>query len=94
MSCLLAAVDPRGQNPLERAERPQPVTLSQLLESFVDVVLPETTALLAAIAELGPDELTRAGQVPARQANPISPRARLAAGVPVTRWRQVAGDRG
>ena len=32
----------------------------QLLESFAEVVLPETTALLAALAELGPDELTRA----------------------------------
>jgi hypothetical protein len=59
VSSLLAALDPRGQNPFERTDRPQPVTLSQLLESFADVVLPETTALLAAVAELGPDELTR-----------------------------------
>jgi hypothetical protein len=36
----------------------------------VDVVLPETTALLAAIAELGPDELTRAR---ARRARPARP---------------------
>jgi hypothetical protein len=70
VSSLLAAVDPRGQNPFEHAERPQPVTLPQLLESFVDVVLPETTALLAAIAELGPDELTRAR---ARRALPARP---------------------
>lgn len=70
VSSLLAAVDPRGQNPFERAERPGPVTLPQLLESFVDVVLPETTALLAAIAELGPDELTRAR---ARRALPARP---------------------
>jgi hypothetical protein len=27
VSCLLAAVDPRGQNPFERVEGPQPVTL-------------------------------------------------------------------
>lgn len=60
VSCLLTAVDPRGQNPFEHAEKPQSVTLPQLLESFIDVVRPETTALLAAIAELGPDELTRA----------------------------------
>src|SRR5262249_24651644 len=31
-----------------------------LVESFAGVVLPETTALLAALAELGPDEVTRA----------------------------------
>jgi uncharacterized protein DUF6398 len=70
VSCLLAAIDPRGQNRLERAENPQPVTLPQLLESFVDVVLPETTALLAAIAELGPDELTRARARRALSARP------------------------
>ena len=70
VSCLLAAVDPRGQNPFERGDRPQPVTLPQLLESFADVILPETTALLAAIAELGPDELTRAR---ARRALPARP---------------------
>src|SRR5260370_7993367 len=34
--------------------------LPELIESFAEVVLPETTALLAALAELGPDELTRA----------------------------------
>ncbi len=61
-STLLAALDPRGQNPFERehAGRPERATLSELLESFAEVVRPETTALLAAFAELGPDELTRA----------------------------------
>src|SRR5260370_42222397 len=34
--------------------------LPELIESFAEVVLPETTALLAALAELSPDELTRA----------------------------------
>jgi uncharacterized protein DUF6398 len=61
-SMLLAAVDPRGQNPFER-ERPggpDRAMLPTLVESFAEVVLPETTALLAALAELGPDELTRA----------------------------------
>jgi hypothetical protein len=70
VSCLLAAVDPRGRNPFERAERTQPVTLPDLLESFVDVVLPETTALLAAIAELGRDELARARARRALSARP------------------------
>jgi hypothetical protein len=61
-STLLAAIDPRGQKPFERerADRPGRATLPTLLESFAEVVLPETTALLAALAELGPDELTRA----------------------------------
>ena len=61
VSSLLAAVDPRGQNPFERERRrPRRPTLSELLESFTEIALPETTALLAALAELGPDELTRA----------------------------------
>src|ERR1035441_68732 len=61
-STLLAAVDLRGQNPFERerAGRPERATLTGLLESSAEVVLPETTALLAALADLGPDELTRA----------------------------------
>jgi hypothetical protein len=61
-STLLAAVDPRGESPFER-ERPdgqERATLPMLIESFAGVMLPETTALLAALAELGPDEMTRA----------------------------------
>ena len=62
VSNLLTAVDSRGQNPFEheRSGGPECPTLSELLESFTEIVLPETTALLAALAELGPDELTRA----------------------------------
>jgi hypothetical protein len=61
VSSLLAAVDPRQENPFERGRgEAEHVTLSALIESFAEVVLPETTALLAALAELGPDELTRA----------------------------------
>ncbi len=62
VSTLLAAVDPRGENPFERgrADGTEGVRLPTLLESFAEVVLPETTALLAVLAELGPDELTRA----------------------------------
>jgi hypothetical protein len=61
-STLLASVDPRGENPFDRedAGAPERATLPELLESFTGVVLPETTALLAALAELGPDELSRA----------------------------------
>ena len=61
VSTLLAAVDPRGESPFERdRDVPDSVTLATLTESFTEVVLPETTALLAVLAELGPDELTRA----------------------------------
>src|ERR1700691_4660756 len=61
-STLLAALDPRGKNPFERdsAGDPDGVTLPMLIESFAEVALPETTALLAALAELGPDEMSRA----------------------------------
>jgi hypothetical protein len=61
VSALLAGVDRRGENPFDRDRGgPERVTLPTLLESFAEVVLPETTALLAALAELGPDEVTRA----------------------------------
>ena len=61
VSTLLAAVDPRGENPFERDQGgPDRAALPTLTESFAEVTLPETTALLAALAEVGPDELTRA----------------------------------
>ncbi|MGD0062861.1 MAG: DUF6398 domain-containing protein [Streptosporangiaceae bacterium] len=62
VSTLLAAVDPRGQNLFgcEPAGRPERATLAELLESLAEVELTETTALLAVLAELGPDELARA----------------------------------
>jgi hypothetical protein len=62
VSTLLAALDPRAQNPFERghADEPGHATLPEVLESFAGVAFPETTALLAALAELGPDELIRA----------------------------------
>jgi len=62
VSTLLTAVDPRGRNPFgpEPSGGPEVLSLSELLESFAEVALPETTALLAALAELGPAELTRA----------------------------------
>ncbi len=62
VSALLAAIDPRGQHPFQpdHGDLPERTTLPTLLESFAEVELPETTALLAAVAELGPDDLTRA----------------------------------
>ena len=60
VSSLLSAVDPRGRNPLEpKRPGPEGPALSELLDSFAEAVLPETTALLAVLAELGPDEPTR-----------------------------------
>jgi hypothetical protein len=60
VSTLLAALDPRAKNPFERTDPPDSMTPAMLIESFAEVVAPETTALLAALAELIPDELTRA----------------------------------
>jgi hypothetical protein len=57
VSALLASLD---QSP-QPFQRTQPgVTLPALLDSFAEVKLPQTTALLAGIAELAPDELNRA----------------------------------
>lgn len=74
VSNLLAAVDPRGQNPFghERSGGPAGPTTSELLESFAEIVLPETTALLAALTGLGPDELARARARRALAARPHS----------------------
>jgi Domain of unknown function (DUF6398) len=62
VSTLLAAVDPREQNLFGRAPagRSERATLAELLESLAEVELAETTALLAVLAELGPDEPARA----------------------------------
>lgn len=72
VSTLVAALDPRAKNPFERASRQPAVTLPELVGSFADVELPETAALLAALAVLAPDELSRAR---ARQACKASPHA-------------------
>lgn len=62
VSTLLASLDPRERNPFERDRvgKLDGVTLPELVESFAEVELPQTTALLVALAELAPDELTRA----------------------------------
>ncbi|MGH3170354.1 MAG: hypothetical protein ACRDN0_31295, partial [Trebonia sp.] len=70
VSTLVAAFDPRAENPFEPARRQPAVTLPELVGSFADVELPETTALLAALAVLAPDELGRAR---ARQVYKTSP---------------------
>ncbi|MGH3278330.1 MAG: DUF6398 domain-containing protein, partial [Trebonia sp.] len=70
VSTLVAALDPRANDPFERARQQNAVTVPELVGSFADVALPETAALLAALAELGPDELSRAR---ARRAYAASP---------------------
>lgn len=62
VSTLVASLDPRERNPFEgeRAGGPDRVTLPELVDSFAEVEMLQTTALLAALAELGLDELTRA----------------------------------
>lgn len=59
VSALLSAIDPRNSHPLVPREADTP-TREQLAATFCDVAIPETTALLAVIAELaGDDELLR-----------------------------------
>ena len=61
-SSLVAAVDPRRQSPFDRASHAasKGPSLDELTATFADADLPETTALLAAVAQLAPDELVRA----------------------------------
>lgn len=60
VSTLLAVVDTRRASPLERMRGTEPtMSYDGLLESFLGVDLPETSALLAVIAEMGADDLTR-----------------------------------
>ena len=62
VSSLVAAIDPRRKSPFDRAgrEEHQGPSLDELTHSFADIDLPETSALLAAVAELAPDDLVRA----------------------------------
>ncbi len=62
VSTLLAVVDPRRESPLERLNPPQRPAMSrdELVRSFLDVPAPETSALLAVIAEMTPDDVLRA----------------------------------
>jgi len=75
VSTLLAAVDPRGRNPFERGrtDGPKPPTLPEMIDSFAEVMLPQTTALLVVLAEFAPDELARgrARRALAARADPL-----------------------
>jgi hypothetical protein len=61
-SGLVAALDPRSRSPFERsAARDRGTrTLDELVRTFAEVDRIETSALLAGIAELAPDEVIRA----------------------------------
>lgn len=60
VSALLAAIDPRNRHPLTSGDTETP-TREELVAMFLDVVTPETTALLTVIAELaGDDDVLRA----------------------------------
>jgi hypothetical protein len=59
VSSLLAALEPRRTNPFERAPDPDAPTLDELVRTFLDVDLLETSALLALIAELSGDDIMR-----------------------------------
>lgn len=56
VSSVMSALDPRRADPFGRDPEPQ-VTLASLVDSFLGVQVPETTALLAVIAEFSDDEL-------------------------------------
>ncbi|MDQ6909597.1 MAG: DUF6398 domain-containing protein [Actinomycetota bacterium] len=60
-SMLLAVVDPRNRDPFERQGEGSPrLDWERLLGSLLEVDLRETTALLAAFAEMTPDEVAGA----------------------------------
>jgi hypothetical protein len=58
-SAFLAAVDPRGRSPFETPAEPSLPPLEQIVQTFVEMPLPETSALLAAIAGLTRDDVLR-----------------------------------
>ncbi|MBA3575390.1 MAG: hypothetical protein H0W37_10630, partial [Pseudonocardiales bacterium] len=60
VSSVLAALDPRPSSPFEPTPAQESITVEELVQSFIDVELPETSALLAVIAELTGDDVMRA----------------------------------
>ena len=62
VSSLVSALDPRSRAPFDRvaAGSDGPLSLDELVQTFAEVDRLETSALLAAIAQLAPDELLRA----------------------------------
>lgn len=59
VSSLLSALEPQPTNPFERAPGPSPPTRDELVRTFLDVDMLETSALLAVIAEFSGDDIMR-----------------------------------
>lgn len=59
VSSLLSALEPQRTNPFERASGPSPPTRDELVSTFLDVDMLETSALLAVIAEFSGDDIMR-----------------------------------
>jgi hypothetical protein len=59
VSSLLAALDPRRAGPFERAPDPEVPSRDELMRTFIDVELEETSALLAVIAAFSSDDVLR-----------------------------------
>ncbi|MGH3520962.1 MAG: DUF6398 domain-containing protein [Haloechinothrix sp.] len=59
VSSVLAVVDPRGRSPFAPDDQPE-FSRAELLQSFLDMPSPETSALLAVIAEMTEEDLLRA----------------------------------
>lgn len=57
VSSIMATTDPRGADPLARARGEGEDMLGALVEAFIGVPSPETTALLTALAEMTDDEV-------------------------------------
>ncbi len=59
VSSLLAALEPQGANPFERTLEPALPTRDELVRTFLEVDLPETSALLTVVAELSGEDIMR-----------------------------------
>ncbi|MBV8993638.1 MAG: hypothetical protein JO287_08035, partial [Pseudonocardiales bacterium] len=59
VSSLLSALEPRRPSPFEVVSEPELPSRDELVRIFLDVDLLETSALLAVIAELSGDDITR-----------------------------------
>ncbi|MGH3672655.1 MAG: DUF6398 domain-containing protein [Pseudonocardiaceae bacterium] len=59
VSSLLAALEPQRANPFDQAGEPDLPTRDELVRTFLDVDRPETSALLAVIAQLSGDDIMR-----------------------------------
>ena len=59
-SGFLAATDPRERSPFGLRDEPSLPPREEIVETFFEIPLPETSALLAAIAGLSADDVLRA----------------------------------